>query len=107
MTNEELEQQIALWKRATGYENPEDLDSFLGRNGVLNNFDALNAMLADANKEKDQLRTLLRDAQAELRILASYLDASEYTSTFPNAGLYVTAKAHKRMVERIDKALER
>ena len=63
MTNEELEQQIALWKRATGYDNPEDLDFFLGRNGVLNQFDVLNKMLADANKEKSELRTLLTKAQ--------------------------------------------
>ena len=66
MTNEELEQQIALWKRATGYDDPEDLDSFLGRAGVLNQFDVLNRMLADANKEKVELRALLSEALGEL-----------------------------------------
>jgi hypothetical protein len=63
MTNEELEKEIALWKRATGYDNPEDLDSFLGRAGVLNQFDVLNKMLADANKEKEQLRALLAEVR--------------------------------------------
>jgi hypothetical protein len=105
MTNEELQKEIVLWKRATGYDDPEVLDSFLGRAGVLNQFDVLNKMLADAIKEKEQLRALLDDARAEFRVLASYLDAPEYN--FPNAGLYITAKAHKKMVERIDKALEK
>jgi len=59
MTNEDLEKEIALWKRATGYDDPEQLDSFLGRAGVLNQFDVLNKMLADANKEKEQLQELL------------------------------------------------
>jgi len=63
MTNEELEKEIALWKRATGYDNPEDLDSFLGRAGILNQFDVLNKMLADANKEKQQLRELLIEVE--------------------------------------------
>ena len=62
MTNEELEQQIALWKRATGYEDPEDLDSFLGRGGVLNQFDVLNRMLADVSKEKTEMYALLTEA---------------------------------------------
>jgi hypothetical protein len=59
----ELQEEIALWKRATGYDDPEHLDSFLGRAGVLNQFDVLNKMLADANKEKQQLRELLTKAQ--------------------------------------------
>ena len=63
MTNEELEKEIALWKRATGYDDPEVLDLFLGRAGVLNQFDVLNKMLADANKEKEQLRALLAEVR--------------------------------------------
>jgi hypothetical protein len=70
MTNEELEKEIALWKRATGYDDPEDLDFFLGRAGVLNQFDVLNKMLADANKEKEQLRALLGETRPFLAIHA-------------------------------------
>jgi len=61
--------------------------------------------IGELEEENKKLRALLDDARAEFRVLASYLDASEYN--FPNAGLYMTAKAHKRMVERIDKALEK
>jgi hypothetical protein len=60
--------------------------------------------VGELEKENKNLRALLNDARAEFRVLASYLDAPEYN--FPNAGLYMTAKAHKKMVERIDKALE-
>ncbi len=51
----------------------------------------------------NDLRALLYDALGELRVLASYLD-SDYS--WPNAGLRMTAKAHDRMVKRIEAALE-
>jgi hypothetical protein len=72
MTDEKLTQseEIALWKRATGYDDPEVLDSFLGRNGVLRNFDVLNEMLADANKEKFLLRALLKEASEVVETVA-------------------------------------
>jgi hypothetical protein len=50
----------------------------------------------------NDLRALLYDALGELRVLASYLD-SDYS--WPNAGLRMTAKAHDRMVKRIEEAL--
>jgi hypothetical protein len=95
MTNEELEKEIALWKRATGYDNPEDLDSFLGRAGVLNQFDVLNKMLADANKEKEQLRALLIKARTVLD------KVSKDTSSLEIAGEAAWVRIH------IDAALEK
>jgi hypothetical protein len=95
MTNEELEKEIALWKRATGYDNPEDLDSFLGRAGVLNQFDVLNKMLADANKEKEQLRALLTKARTILD------KVSKDTSSLEIAGEAAWVRIH------IDAALEK
>ena len=95
MTNEELEKEIALWKRATGYDNPEDLDSFLGRAGVLNQFDVLNKMLADANKEKEQLHALLIKARTVLD------KVSKDTSSLEIAGEAAWVRIH------IDAALEK
>ena len=51
----------------------------------------------------NDLRALLYDALGELRVLASYLE-DDYP--WPNAGLRMTAKAHDRMVKRIEAALE-
>jgi hypothetical protein len=61
MTDETLtpSEEIALWKRATGFDHPEDLDSFLGRNGIRRNFDILNELLNEANKEKARLQALV------------------------------------------------
>ena len=50
----------------------------------------------------NDLRALLYDALGELRVLASYLE-DDYP--WPNAGLRMTAKAHDRMVKRIEAAL--
>ena len=91
----ELQEEIALWKRATGYDDPEQLDSFLGRAGVLNQFDVLNKMLADANKEKEQLRALLIKARTVLD------KVSKDTSSLEIAGEAAWVRIH------IDAALER
>lgn len=56
-----------------------------------------------ARADVAKLKTLLREANGELRVLASYL-GDDYP--WPNAGLYVLAKAHARMVTRIEAALE-
>jgi hypothetical protein len=50
----------------------------------------------------NDLRALLYDALGELRVLASYLE-DDYP--WPSAGLRMTAKAHDRMVKRIEAAL--
>lgn len=51
----------------------------------------------------NDLVALLNDARNELAVLASYVD--DPNTEWPNFGLKITAKAHKRMVERIDAAL--
>lgn len=46
------------------------------------------------------LLALLSDARNELAVLASYVDDPK--TVWPNAGLKMTAKAHKKLVARID-----
>jgi hypothetical protein len=54
------------------------------------------------NKNNDPWE-LLRKARNELAVLASYVGHPD--TVWPNAGLMMTAKAHKRMVAHIDAAL--
>lgn len=48
----------------------------------------------------NDLVALLNDARQELAVLASHLDHPDVV--WPTLGLKTTAKAHKRLVERID-----
>lgn len=53
--------------------------------------------------ENEKLRALLAEARQELAVLASYVDDPE--TKWPTVGLKMTAKAHKRVVTRIDASL--
>jgi hypothetical protein len=52
---------------------------------------------------KRELVAVLKEALNELRVLASYVDDPK--TEWPNAGLLMTAKAHKRTAARIERAL--
>lgn len=57
----EARRERDAYRRATGYDDPDALDSVLGRSGIDTHLDVLNRLRLDAERERDERPVISRD----------------------------------------------